>query len=110
MTSDSLRDELVHGRPHVGHGKADVMHPRAAARDEAPHVGVLAQRGNELDTPAADTEIHRFDALLVEPPAQLDLGSEERAVRLHRFFEVLDREGDVVHGTDVHAADPSGWA
>ena len=106
----SVRDELVHGRPHVGHGKADVMHPRTAARDEAPHVSVLAQGGNELDTPATDAEIDRLDALFVEPPSQLHFSAEERSIRLHRLFEVFDREGDVVHGTDVHAADPSGWA
>ena len=56
-----------------------------------------------------EPQVHRLDALLLEPAAHLDFGAEERAVRLDRRVEVLDGEGDVVHRAHVHVTDPNDW-
>ena len=58
----------------------------------------------------AETQVDGLDALGLQAVAQLDLRAEERPVRLHGRVEILDREGDVVHGAHVHATDPNDWS
>ena len=60
--------------------------------------------------PEPEPEVDRLDALGLQPSAHLDLGAEERPVRLDGRVEILDGEGDVVHGAHVHATDPSDWS
>ena len=47
--------------------------------------------------PDPQAHVDRFHALLLEPAAQLDLGAEQRPIRLYPGIEVLDGKRDVVH-------------
>jgi hypothetical protein len=101
-----LRSKIADGLGDVVHGEAHVVHPGPAVRQKTPdRRGVLEGR-DELDATRAQAEVHGLDALIVQAAAQLDLGAEQGAICLHGLVEVLDREGDVVDVTHVHAADP----
>jgi hypothetical protein len=89
--------KLLEGGGDVADADADVVHAGPATLEKTPHVRVFLERGDELDPAASEAEVGRFHALLLEPPAHLDLGAEERSVRRHRRVEILDRESDVVH-------------
>jgi hypothetical protein len=75
----------------------DVVHSRAALRQEAAHGRVLRERTEELEPALADADGRRLDTLLLDARAVLEPGSEEPLVRVERAVEILDRETDVVH-------------
>ena len=54
------------GRPDVVDLVGDVVHARAALREEAADRCVLGERGEQLDATAADAERGRLDALVLE--------------------------------------------
>ncbi len=83
----------------------DVVHPRAALRQEAADGRVLAERAQQLEPALADADERRLDALLLDERALLDLGAEEALVGVERAVEILDRETDVMYGAGrVHLA------
>jgi hypothetical protein len=103
----TLGGELVDRGGDIADGDADVVHPGPSAGEKAPDVGVRPERRDELDATVAEAQIDGLDPLGLQPAAELDLRAEERPVCLHGRVEVLDREGDVVHGAHVHATDPN---
>ena len=60
------RLELVERCAEVVRLERDVVHPRAAAREEAADRRVVARRRDELEATLADEHRRRLDALLVE--------------------------------------------
>jgi hypothetical protein len=105
---DAGGGELPDRGGDVVHGEAHVVHARPPAGEEAADGRVLGERRHELDASVPEPEVGGLDPLALDPVAELDLGAEERPVRLHGVVEVLDGEGDVVHGAHVHPADPTG--
>ena len=85
----------------------DVMHPRAALRQEPPDRGVLAERGEKLHAAVADAHRGRFDALVVHPFAVLERAAEEPLVRRDRLVEVGHGDADVVDSPCLHQGDGS---
>jgi len=66
----------------VVHLVGDVMHPRAALRQEAADRCVLAERFQKLDASVADSQRRRTHTLFVDRRLMLDLGAEEPLVGL----------------------------
>ena len=110
-----LVDQLRTGRGEVAergrdvvHLVRDVVHPGAAARDEAADGRVLAGRSEQLDPSGADEHGRRLDALVGHAGAVLERRSEEALVRGERVVEIGDGNTDVVDpaGSD-HGGDAS---
>src|SRR4029453_14583408 len=80
----------------------DVVHPGAAAGQEAADRRVRAERAQELDVRGADAERRRLHALLVLALPPLELGTEQAPVRGDRLVQVLDGETDVVDALRGH--------
>ena len=95
--------ELARGGVDVLGLVRDVVHARAAAREEAADGRVLRESGDQLDAPASELEVDGLDALVCERAAELDLGAEEPPVRLDGGVEVFDGHRDVVKGADLHS-------
>jgi hypothetical protein len=70
----------------------DVVHPRAALREELADRRLLAQRAKELDAARTEPNRNRLDALRLERVAPLYFGAEQPLIRVHRLLEVLDRD------------------
>ena len=87
--------ELLEGRGDVAYGDADVVHPGAAACQEAPDVGVLAERGDQLDPAGSEAQVGSLDALRLEPVARTSTSAPKRSGTSRPSVEVLDGEGDV---------------
>ena len=83
-----------------------MVHPRAAAGEEAADRRVVAGRRHELDAALADEQRRSLDALLDERLAVLEPSLEEALVRADRVVEVGDGEPDVVD--PAHAGDAIG--
>jgi hypothetical protein len=97
--------ELREGGADVLDLVGDVVHPRAALREEAADGRVLVEGSQQLEPALSDANERRLDALLVHTLAMLDPGTEEALVRVERAVEILDRQADVMHRARVpHAA------
>ena len=94
----TLVREMHEGRADVLDLVRDVVHSRAALRQETADGRVCAERAQQLEPARADADGRRLDALLLHAGALLDPGAEEALVRVERTVEVLDREADVMHG------------
>lgn len=103
----ATRGQVACSRADVTDGEAHVVHPGPPLREETAHRRVLGERGDELYTPGSQPQVDGLHPLVFEPATQLYLGTEEGAVRLDGLVEVVDGEGHVVNGVDVHPADPS---
>ena len=102
---DTLVREVSEGCAEVLDLVRDVVHPRAALREEAADGRVLAERAEQLEPAVAHADERRFDALLLNPRSLLDPGAEEALVRVERAVEILDRKADVMDGARrVHLA------
>jgi hypothetical protein len=66
-----------------------------------------AEGRDELDPAGPEAQVDGLDALFRQATTHLDLGPKQQAIRLDRCVEVLDGEGDVMHGAHVHATDPN---
>jgi hypothetical protein len=75
----------------------DVVHPRAALREEAADGRVLAERAQQLEPARSDADERSLDALLLDARPLLDPSAEEALVRVERTVEILDGETDVMH-------------
>jgi hypothetical protein len=89
--------EMGEGGADVGDLVRDVVHSRAALREEAADGRVLAERAQQLEPALTDPDGRGLDALLLDARAVLELRPEETLVRVERAVEILDRETDVVH-------------
>jgi hypothetical protein len=100
-----LVDQLGAGFREVREGGADVVdlvrdmvHTRAALREEAADRRVLAERAQQLEAALADADGRCLDTLLVHARAMLDPRAEETLIGVERALEILDRETHVVDG------------
>ena len=101
----SRRLQLVERREQVLSLESDVMHPGAAAREEATDGRVVVDRRHELDTTRAQKERRRLHSLLLQWLAVLELRAEEPLVRRDGLVEVGHRETEVVNAANPHAGD-----
>ena len=74
--------ELGESGTKVVHLVGNVMHARAALREEAADGRLLAERFQQLDASFADAQRRRSHTLLVDRRLMLDLGAEEPFVGL----------------------------
>jgi hypothetical protein len=101
----ALGREMHQGGPKVLDLVRDVVHPRAALREEAADWRVLAERAQQLEPALAHPDGRRLDALLLDARAPLDPGAEEALVGIERAVEILDRKADVMdRARGVHVA------
>ena len=89
--------EMRQGGADVFDLVCNVVHARAALREEATDGRVIAERAQQLEPALADPNERRFDPLLLDPRAVLEPSAEETLVRVERAVEILDRETDVMH-------------
>jgi hypothetical protein len=105
---DQLRarlGEVREGSTDVVDLVRDVMHSRAALREEAADGRVLGERAQELEPAFPDADGRCLDTLLLDTRALLEPRSEEALVGVERAVEILDGETDVVDGARrLHAA------
>src|SRR5207244_3751868 len=102
-------DQLGAGRLEVGQGRAyvvdlvgDVVHPRAALRDELADGRLGAERRAQLDAARAHAQRRGLDALVGHGVAVLQLRPEEALVCGDRLVEVGDRDAEMVNAARLH--------
>ena len=96
------RGEIVECCRDVVHLVGDVMDAGAALGEEAPHRGVLAGRGEQLEPAPTDEYRGRLDTLVVNDLAVLERAAEEAGVGLDGFVEIDDGKADVVDTVRLH--------
>ena len=94
--------------PQIRSSESHVVHPGAAAGEEAAHRRVLARRAHQLETTVADEQRRGLDALLDERFTVLQPGVEETLVRRDRLVQIDDREPEVVDSARAHPTDAIG--
>src|SRR5215211_2256608 len=82
----------------------DVMHARAAARQEPPHGGVVPRRRQQLDPRLADEHRRRLYSLVADCVTVLEHGVEQSGVARDGVVEIYDGDPDVMHPAIAHAA------
>ena len=97
--------ELGQGGSQIAHFVGDVMHARAALREEAADRCVLAKRFEQLDSAVADPQRCGPHTLIVDRRGMLDLGAEETFVGLNGGIEIYDRHSKVMNAARLHAGD-----
>jgi len=100
---DSLRGEPFQLAPKIADLVGDVMHSGPAAGKELADRRLLAQRREQLDAACSYAHGGRFDTLLGNRVAMLDLGAEEALIRVDRVVEILDGDSDMMDPLRVHA-------
>ncbi len=99
------RREVVECGRDVVHLVGDVVDAGAAPGEEAPHRGVLAGRGEQLDPARADEHRGGLDALVGDDRAVLERSPEEPRIGIDGFVEVGDGEADMVDTARLHCSD-----
>ena len=94
--------KLGERRAQVADLVGDVVHARAALREEAADRRVLAERLEQLDPSVADANGCRPDALVVNGGPVLDLGAEELLVRRERSVEVAHGHAEMMDPPRFH--------
>lgn len=97
--------ELGQCRAQIAHFVRNVVHARAALREEASDRRVLAERFEQLDPAVADPKRRRPHALIVDCRAMLDLGSEKALVGLEGGIEIVDSHAEMMNAARLHAGD-----
>ena len=100
---DSLLGEPFQLAPKIAHLVGDVMHSGPAAGEELADRRLLAERREQLDATLADAHRRRFDTLLGNRVAMLDLGAEQPPIRVDRVVEILDGDSEMMNPLRVHA-------
>jgi hypothetical protein len=75
----------------------DMVHARAAFREETAHRSVVVECAEQLQAALAHPDRRRLDTLLLDTRAMLEARSEQAPVRVERAVEILDGETDVMH-------------
>ena len=75
----------------------DVMHSRAAFREETADRRVLCERAQKLQPALADPDRRRLDSLLLDTRPMLEPRPEKALVGVQGAVEIVNRETDVVH-------------
>ena len=83
----------------------NVMHARAALREEAAYRCVVAERFEQLDAAVADSQRRGAHTLIIDRRLMLDLGAEEAFVGLEGGIEVFDRHSEMMNAACLHAGD-----
>jgi hypothetical protein len=89
--------EVFKSGSDVLHLVGDVVHSRAALREETADRRVLAERAQQLEPAVADPDRRRLDTLLVDARTLLEPRPEKALVRRERTVEVLDGKPHVMH-------------
>jgi hypothetical protein len=100
---DSLLGKPFQLTLKIAHLVCDVMHARPAAGEKLADRRLLAKRREQLDATVADAQRRRFDTLLDNRVAVLDLGAEELPIRVDRIVEILDGDSEMVNPLRAHA-------
>ena len=103
----ALLGQLGERRADVGDLVGDVMHTGAAGGEELADRRVLAERREELDPARPHAHRGRFDALVRNELAVLELAPEETRVGGHGVVQILDCDAEVVDGARLHPVDPT---
>ena len=93
---------------NVVHLVRDVVHPRAALRQELADGRIVAERRKQLDPVLADADRRGLDTLIVHTGAVLEAAAEEALVCAHRLVEIRDGDADVVNSSCFHPGDATG--
>jgi hypothetical protein len=101
----ALLGEIDKRCANVIHLVGEVVHSRAALREEAPDRRIGAEGREELHAALADTDRRSFDALRLDTLAMLEPASEQTLVRRDRLVEVGDRDADVMNPERLHRHD-----
>ncbi len=101
----TLLGEICECGPHVRHLVGDVVHPRAALREEPPDGRVFGERSEQLDAARAEANGRRLDALLLHALTMLEPTAEQALVRRDRLVEIRDSDPDVMNASCFHAVD-----
>jgi hypothetical protein len=86
----------------------NVMHARAAARQEPADGSLGAKRGEQLDTAGADQHGRRLDSLVIDLRPVLELGAEESLVRCEGLVEVVNGDAEMMDAAGLHGSDAIG--
>jgi hypothetical protein len=100
---DSLLGKPFQLTLKIAHLECDVMHARPSAGEKLADRRLLAERREQLDATVANAQRRRFDTLLDNRVAMLNLGAEELPVRVHRIVEILDGDSEMVDPLRAHA-------
>jgi len=76
--------------------KRDVVHPRAAAGQEAADGRIALERPQQLDPRLTDAKRRSLDALVGNDRAVLQHRPEEPPVRVDRHVEILHRDAEMM--------------
>ena len=100
--------EAAELRADVVHLVGDVVHSRPAAGEELADGGLLAERREQLDAPRADEHGGRFDTLILDEGAVLELGAEQLQVRLEGLVQVVHGHAEMMDAAGSHGTDANG--
>jgi hypothetical protein len=89
--------QMREGGADVRHLVGNVVHPRAALREEAAHGSVLVERAQQLEPAVPNPNGSCLDPLFLDARPLLDPRAEKTLVRVQRAVEILDRETDVMN-------------
>ena len=86
----------------------DMVHPRPAAREELADGCLHGKWGQQLDPAGTDQDSSRFDTLILDDGAVLELAAEQAQVGIEGFVQILDGDAEMVNSTGGHARDANG--
>ncbi len=89
----------------IAHLVRNVMHARAALREEAADRCVFSECLEQLDPAVADSQRRGAHTLIVNCRLVLDLGAEEAFVGLEGGIEIFDRHSEMMNAARLHAGD-----
>ena len=86
----------------ITHFEREVVHAGPALRQETPDGRVLPERGEQLDSPAAQTHRSSLHALFGKRVPALERGAEQPLVGGDGTVEIGDGDADVVDSAGLH--------
>jgi hypothetical protein len=89
----------------IVHLVGDVVHSRAALREEAADRSVVSEGLEQLDATVADSNRGCAHTLILDRRAMLDLRAEQTLVSRESGVEILDRNSQMMDPPRLHASD-----